>query len=130
MLRRNLRIVGGARQVAIGCFNATAATRPNPKLTLEIGQCASAIGHSGLQLAFGNRITDANKHENNYHLTFGENQLLFAIFSTTTRLNIVDYLNFARALRSEMLSMPSASRYFATVRRAIVTPCCARQTTI
>src|SRR5690554_5162925 len=69
----NLRLcdtagVAPARQVVDGGITAATATATHPKLRFEIGKRTGTGSNGFLYLAFGDGITYANKHENNYQL--------------------------------------------------------------
>lgn len=57
-----------ARQVVGGCVAAASATPAHSKPGFEIRQRRGSGSDGLLNLAFGDRITYANKHENNYQL--------------------------------------------------------------
>jgi hypothetical protein len=67
--------VAATRQVVSGGFSTTPTASSNTQLTLKIRQCGCTIGNRLCYLAFGDGITYANKHENNYHPSQKKKQL-------------------------------------------------------
>lgn len=61
-----------ARQVFGGGCRAAAAARGYAQLELQVGQRRSATVHAGADLAFGDGITYANVHANDYRKLFDE----------------------------------------------------------
>src|SRR5690606_32171733 len=106
--------------------------------TLQVSHGGSPVRYSGLYLTLGDGVTDANEHENNYYPGTDKNQSHLTIIYANALYGVGcaaqapggGVPSAARALRSMAGSIPAASRYFATVRRAITTPCSARRSAI
>ncbi len=137
---------GGASagKIFAGRGGAATAAGGNSQLELQIAQRISARIHAGADLAFGNGIAYANVHANDYRQKLKRKQasqpasrkIFFSLAPRTQLLEKSDESPPVRldplpprvqraaawALRTAAGAMRKASRYLATVRRAMTMP--------